>query len=257
MTTESLARCDVLIISPHTDDAEIGLGGTIRLLANRGRNVWALDLTAGELGTNATADERWREAERASVILGLSGRVQLRLPDGFIDSRDAGQAGQVAAILRRVCPRWVITAPDPVRHPDHIETPALVRKAVYLSRLRSWQPELGERRLWAEGGDLPEPESKWIVDTVASVSGDCESPSMLFDVGDVWQAKTAALACYGSQFGRTDGQITTAINDPAFLEKIERRARTWGRIAGVELAEAVSCSAVPVLRDLPSERWQK
>ena len=56
--------CDLLVISPHTDDAEIGLGGTLRLLADRGRRVWVVDLTRGELGTNATPDERWAEAER-------------------------------------------------------------------------------------------------------------------------------------------------------------------------------------------------
>ncbi len=54
--------CDLLVISPHTDDAEIGLGGTIATLAARGRKVWAVDLTRGELGTNATPDQRWQEA---------------------------------------------------------------------------------------------------------------------------------------------------------------------------------------------------
>ncbi len=61
--------CDLLVISSHTDDAEIGLGGTIRLLADQGRGVWAVDLTGGELGTNATPDERWAEAEKASAVL--------------------------------------------------------------------------------------------------------------------------------------------------------------------------------------------
>ena len=45
------------------------------------------------------------------------------------------------------------------------------------------------------------------------------------------------------------------INDAAFLEKIERRARSWGRRAGVELAEAFAGEAVPVLDDLPREPW--
>ena len=55
--------CDLLCISPHTDDAEIGLGGTLRLLVERGRRVVVCDLTRGELGSNATAEERWAEAE--------------------------------------------------------------------------------------------------------------------------------------------------------------------------------------------------
>ena len=45
------------------------------------------------------------------------------------------------------------------------------------------------------------------------------------------------------------------INDPSFLGRIERRARTWGRRGGVEMAEALSTEAAAVLSDLPNERW--
>ena len=44
------APTDLLCISPHTDDAEVGLGGALRLFAERGRRVWICDLTRGELG---------------------------------------------------------------------------------------------------------------------------------------------------------------------------------------------------------------
>ena len=153
--------CDLLVISPHTDDAEIGLGGTVRLLADQGRRVWALDLTRGELGTNATPDERWAEAERASAILGLTGRLQLELPDGFVNHADRDQVGQVVAVLRRLRPRWVVSAPDAVRHPDHIETPRLVGKAVFMARLGGWQPEVGACRRWQQGAELPAARERW------------------------------------------------------------------------------------------------
>ncbi len=74
-------------------------------------------------------------------------------------------------------------------------------------------------------------------------------------MGPVWQRKATALACYASQFERAPGRRATMINDIAFLEKIERRARTWGRRAGVELAEALSGPAAPVLADLPEVPW--
>ena len=45
------------------------------------------------------------------------------------------------------------------------------------------------------------------------------------------------------------------VNDAAFLEKIERRARTWGRQAGVEFGEALTTVSFPVLDDLPQRRW--
>ncbi len=247
--------CDLLVISPHTDDAEIGLGGTLRMLADQGRKVWAVDLTRGELGTNATPDERWAEAAGASEILGLTGRVQLALPDGFISATDKEQAGQVVAVLRHLRPRWVVTAPDAVRHPDHVATPELVRRAVFMARLQGWQPELAAHHVWTGGAELPEAVARWEVEAQFAVCPDDGTPGLSFDISRVWEAKTRALACYESQFGRRTGQVATAINDPAFLEKIERRARTWGRRAGVELAEALTAVAAPVLTDMTTERW--
>ena len=117
MINNAAPRCDVLVISPHTDDAEIGLGGTMALLASQGRSVWCLDLTRGELGTNDTGDERWSEAQAASRILGLAGRVQLALPDGFISAVNRGQAEAIVWVLRSLAPRWVFTAPDAIPGP--------------------------------------------------------------------------------------------------------------------------------------------
>ena len=97
--------CDLLCVAPHTDDAEIGLGGTLRLLADRGRRVWVCDLTRGELASNATPDERWGEAAAASALLGLAGRLQLTLPDGFIADDDPGQTAAVTAVIRALRPR--------------------------------------------------------------------------------------------------------------------------------------------------------
>ena len=255
MKHDDQALCDLLVISPHTDDLEIGLGGTVALLAKRGRKVWALDLTRGELGSNATVDERWGEAEAASGVLGLAGRAQLALPDGFIDARDREQLGPVVAMIRRLRPRWVATAPDPRRHPDHLETPALVARAVFLSRLEAWQPEPGSVRVWADGEDPSVAAPRWEPEAVLRVCRDRDQPSLLFDISSVWKLKLEALACYPSQFRRGEGRRATMINDAAFLEKIERRARNWGTLAGVDLAEALCTEAAPVLTDLPEQRW--
>ena len=105
--------CDLLVISPHTDDAEIGLGGTIASLSKKGRRIWVVDLTRGELGSNATSDERWAEAAEASRTLGLAGRLQLNLPDGFINATDRDHLMAVVWALRTFRPRWVVAAPDP------------------------------------------------------------------------------------------------------------------------------------------------
>ncbi|MCK9995399.1 MAG: bacillithiol biosynthesis deacetylase BshB1 [Candidatus Krumholzibacteria bacterium] len=247
--------CDLLVISAHTDDAEIGLGGTIRLLADKGRRVWAVDLTRGELGTNATPDERWVESQQASAVLGLAGRAQLDLPDGFIDSTDREQVSRVVAVIRRLKPRWIVTAPDPVRHPDHRQTPELVVRASFLSRLVALQPEKTGGRLWKDGETWTEPAERWEPEAVFSVCPDNGAPAVIFDISATWPAKQQALACYASQFSRQDGRVSTWINDDVFMEKIERRARTWGSRGGVELGEALASLSFPVMTDLPVERW--
>ena len=251
------SACDLLVISPHTDDAEIGLAGTMRLLADQGRRVWAVDLTKGELGTNATPDERWAEAGQASATLGLVGRAQLELPDGFIDSTDREQVSRVVAAIRRVKPRWIVTAPDPVRHPDHKQTPELVARAVFMSQLSAWQPEKTGGRLWPEGKSWPDPAECWETEAVFSVCPDNGRPAVIFDISSTWQAKQQALDCYASQFTRQEGRTPTWINDAAFLEKIQARARTWGRRAGVEMGEALCSLSCPVVTGLPAERWAR
>lgn len=255
MINDAPAACDLLVVSPHPDDAEIGLGGTMAALAARGRSVWALELTRGELGTNAGPDERWRESVAAAEALGLAGRVQLQLPDGFIDANDPGQAAALVAVIRCLRPRWLLTAPEPRRHPDHQATPGLVERAVFLARLSAWQPPLSALRLHGAPA-LPQPVDRWEVQTVGHVTPEEGRASLLVDIGGHWQAKLAALGCYRSQLLRGDGRRATVINDPAFLERIEDRARRWGRQAGTDHAEAVTTAHVPVVSDLPAEPWR-
>lgn len=255
MINDAPAACDLLVVSPHPDDAEIGLGGTLAALTARGRCVWALELTRGELGTNAGPDERWGESVAAAQALGLAGRAQLQLPDGFIDANDAGQAAALVAVIRRLRPRWLVTAPEPRRHPDHLATPGLVERAVFLARLPAWQPPLPALRLHGAAA-LPETVDRWEVQTVGHVTPEDGRASLLFDVGEYWPTKLAALACYRSQLQRGGGRRATVINDPAFLQRIEDRARRWGRQAGVDHAEAVTTVQVPVVSDLPAEPWR-
>ena len=72
---------DLLVFGPHPDDIEIGLGGTVARHAAVGLRVGLCDLTAGEMGSNGTPDERLAEAETARVVLGAAWRENLRWPD--------------------------------------------------------------------------------------------------------------------------------------------------------------------------------
>lgn len=248
------ACCDVLCLGPHPDDVEIALGGTLALLSARGRSVWVADLTRGELGSNADPDERRDEALAAAGVLGLSGRVQLSLPDGLVSAHDSDQVGAVVGVLRRCRPRWVLVAPEPRRHPDHLATPSLVRRAAFLSRLASYQPSTPQAQWWPGPPD-GEVARSWICERVGVTALAEEQPSLIFDVSGHWSAKLAALDCHASQFRRDPGRLATHINDQDFLPSIADRARFWGRRAGVARGEAIVTTVVPVLDDLPPEAW--
>ncbi len=249
------ASADLLCIAPHPDDAEIGLGATLRLLADRGRRVWACDLTRGELGSNGTPAERWAEAQEAAARLGLAGRLQLELPDGFINAHDPAQIAATTAVIRLVRPRWIVTAPAPVRHPDHLATPLLVKKAAFMARLTRVSPPRPAGRAWPAAWPEGDPARPWRCEAIFEVCPPGRTPSLLFEVTSAWTAKMEALACYRSQFEAAEGRRPTLINDAAFLAQVERVARHWGFRAGVELAEALRGDAAPLLGDLPPDRW--
>jgi len=256
MINSSPTGCDLLVISPHPDDAEIGLGGTLSLLAQKGHSCWVVDMTAGELGSNATPGIRWQEACAAARLMGVKGRARLALPDGFINSSDPEQVRQIAHVIRCLRPQWVLTSPDARRHPDHVETPDLVAKACFMAALIKFKTSLGDLEYWPEGAEFPEPVPRWAVPCLGHVCSENEKPSLFFDISTTWETKTEAIACFASQFNRSDDSVATHINDADFLKRIAMRSQRWGRLAGVNYAEAIRTESVPVMSNLPSGVWR-
>ena len=76
---------DVLVIAPHPDDAEIGMGGSIALLRGEGFRVGILDLTDGEPTPLGSRDRRRQETEAASQVLGIEWRRCLGLPNRSLE----------------------------------------------------------------------------------------------------------------------------------------------------------------------------
>src|SRR6267143_1020064 len=64
-----MEQVDLLVFGPHPDDLEIGAGGTVAKHAAMGLRVGLCDLTAGEMSSNGTVEERLAEAEDARTVL--------------------------------------------------------------------------------------------------------------------------------------------------------------------------------------------
>jgi len=78
----------VLAVGTHPDDIEIGCGGTVALLAQRGFEITHAILTSGEAGSNRmppweVGPVREKEALEAAKILGAANVEFLRYPDGL------------------------------------------------------------------------------------------------------------------------------------------------------------------------------
>src|SRR4051794_8659534 len=76
---------DALVVAPHPDDAELGMGGTIVRLIGQGWKVGILDLTSGEPTPLGSPEIRARETAGATAALGLSWRKNLGLPNRSLE----------------------------------------------------------------------------------------------------------------------------------------------------------------------------
>jgi bacillithiol biosynthesis deacetylase BshB1 len=193
------------------------------------------DLTAGEMGSNGTVDERLAEAEAARVVLGASWRVNLRLPDRAIGS-DPEHARQAAALVRRARPRAVAIPYGVDRHPDHVAASALLTEAVFNSALRRYDA----------GGEPWRPE--W---TCYYFINDSAPASFVVDVSDQYDVKRKALACHASQFRTAStGAVATRLTSPLFQQLVESRDAQFGALAGVAFAEGIVVREPIVRADL-------
>ena len=93
---------DLLVVSPHPDDAELGMGGTLARAKAEERSTGIIDLTRGEAATKGTPEIRAEEVKAASKVLRLDVRQNLGWPDSRImDSEDRRlQLGHVLRELR-------------------------------------------------------------------------------------------------------------------------------------------------------------
>jgi bacillithiol biosynthesis deacetylase BshB1 len=231
--------CDLLVFAPHPDDAEIHCGATIAAQVRLGARVVVIDATRGELGSRGTPDVRAREASAAAVILGLSGRENLHLPDGAIPSEDPAARLLIVDAIRRHRPSTLLCLHGHARHPDHQALARLVQGAAKAASFHSLPSPsgaaaVGAVRLWFYEAELP------------------ATPAFLMPVSDQdWERKMAAVRCYGSQLHQADSRApATSISDPRFLDWIDARGRTWGHCAGATFAEAFCGPELPRVADL-------
>ena len=237
--TADTSAVDLLAIGPHPDDIEIGIGGTVARHVALGYRVGMCDLTAGEMGSNGTVEERLAEAEAAREVLGASWRVNLRLPDRALGTHD-DHARAVAGLVRRSRAKVVAVPYWSDRHPDHVAASRLLTDAVFNAGLRKYQAD----------GDVWKPE--WICFYFIN---DSAIPSFVIDVSAHYETKQRALACHFTQFKpSSQDAVATRLTSSTFRQLIESRDAQFGALAGVPFAEGFVVKQ-PVVRPHLIPTW--
>ena len=239
----SAEKTDLLVFGPHPDDIEIGIGGIVARHAALGLRVGLCDLTAGEMGSNGTVEERLKEAEAAGAVLGAAWRENLRWPDRRI-GKDPVQMEQAVAFIRRHRPR-VIAAPYWTdRHPDHGAASSIITEAAFNAGLRRYQAPEVPGVPGVPGVDDEPWKADWICYYFIN---DSVAPSFLIDVTEQYERKRQALDCHSSQFRSNPGGVGTRLNTPLFRQLVESRDAQFGALAGVTWAEGIVVRE-PILR---------
>jgi N-acetylglucosamine malate deacetylase 1 len=241
---------DLLVFSPHPDDAELYCGGTILSLRAAGRTVGVIDVTRGELSTRGTPRTRAAETRAASAVLGLTIRENLAIADGNIENSPANRLKVIRAI-RRHRPGTVLL-PSPVdRHPDHGNASTLVREAAFQS---------GLAKIVSTDGRKPQTAFRPARMFHYMMTDDFQ-PSLIVDISASFERKMEAIRCYRSQFHVPDATgkgPQTYISSPDFMESLVARSRRLGFLIGAmfgegfEPAQAFGVGATALVTSRPS-----
>ena len=193
----------VLCIQPHYDDNDIGAGGTLALLQQRGAELFYLTATDDLMGVvdHSLSDQEAAQALKrdqfaAANIVGVKEQFWLGYPDAgdydyFALRRD------ILKFIRTLQPDFVVTV-DPwltyEAHHDHIQTGLAAAEAVMfagLTKIPSSDPAI-------DSSYKPH-------DIQGIVFYHTREPNQIMDISEVWETKIAAVRCYAAQF--TSGEM--------------------------------------------------
>ncbi len=212
-------KLDVLVVAPHPDDAELGMGGAILKMLAANKTVGVLDLTNGEPTPHGSIEIRSAETEAASRVLGISWRENLGLENRRLEATLAARE-KLAVVIRQLQPRWLFAPYWHDAHPDHVAATELIEAA----------------RFWAKLTKTDMPGAPFHPQRIYHYY--CvhlkmhATPAFVLDISDYWERKLESLRCYRSQFVAGREHL-----NPSFLDQLQDEAAYWGKSIGVRYGE--------------------
>lgn len=216
----------MMVVTPHPDDAEFGVAGTVLKLTREGKKVVYVVCTNGDKGTNDRNMKpedlvkiREKEQRAAARLLGVSKVEFMRYPDqGLEDTPEFRKA--LVRLIRRYRPEIVVTANPYIKymwHRDHRITGQAVLDAVFpYARDHLSYPDLLE-----EGLEPHKVREVWLWGP--------EDANHHSDITETFDTKLKALGCHKSQVGNIPQEMK---------DRMREWAKTMAKGQDFELAEA-------------------
>lgn len=219
-------QAQVVVVTPHPDDAEYGVAGTVVRWVSQGKEIVYVVCTNGDKGTSDTtvkpeelAKTREEEQIAAANLLGVREVIFLRHPDqGLEDTPEFRK--EIVRLIRMYRPETVVTA-DPYRryiwHRDHRMTGQVTLDAIfpYARDIFSY-PDLAK-----EGLDPHKVKEVLLWGT--------EDVNYRSDITETFDVKLSALRCHKSQVGHISLQ--------ELEDRLRERHRSLAQGEEYELAE--------------------
>ena len=224
----AVKQAQVMVVTPHPDDAEFGVAGTVARWVKEGKDVVYVVCTNGNKGTsdiNMKPEElakiRKQEQRDAAKVLGVREVIFLRHEDQTLEDTSEFRK-EIVRLIRMYRPEIVVTA-DPYRryvwHRDHRIAGQVTLDAVfpYARDIYAYPDLLGEGLqphkvrevlLWASLDDV----------------------NYRSDITDTFDIKVKALRCHQSQVG--------SYPFPDMEKWLRQRAKDMATGENFELAEA-------------------
>lgn len=214
----------VLVFAAHPDDELLGLGGTVRRLANEGITVRAVIMAEGLTSRADTRKEAnkaqleglWQDARKAAEVVGYQSIEFCGLPDNRMDGMELLDVIKIVSkYIEKYRPDTVFTHHHGDLNIDHRVTCEAV--------LTACRPVEGScvKRIYAF--ETPS-SSEWNYNYSEPFK-----PNVYFDVADTLEVKINGMSCY-----RTESM---AYPHPRSAEALRSLGRLRGSNAGFEMAE--------------------
>ena len=222
-----IETADIMVVTPHPDDAEFGVAGTVARWVKEGKRVIYVVCTNGDKGTSdinmkpeKLAEIRKKEQQAAADILGVSKVIFLGLPDQGLEETPEFRR-LLVRLIRQYQPNTIVTA-DPYRHyiwhRDHRITGQVTLDAVFpYARDHLAYPDLLE-----EGLQPHKVKEVWF--------WAAEEINYRSDITDTFDLKLQALRSHDSQMQEMD--------DPNPEVWLRKRCKDIAKDEDFELGEA-------------------